>query len=326
MFDFSIIEKIFEKKFSRRSFVKLVAALFALTAFSSKKAKSVFAKETEYLEPRKKRQVATACDAVVAKGKNAAAITRKAIEELGGMGRFVKKGDTVVVKPNIGWDRVPEQAACTNPDVVATIIKMCFESGAKTVKVFDYTCNACERTYRNSGLFDAAKKAGATVSYVADWKFIPGRFPKGSPMEDWSMFRDAVMCDCFINVPIAKHHKLTHLTLGIKNLMGVCGGSRGSMHWGIADKLADVCGFINPDLTVVDAYRILLRNGPLGGDLNDVAEKDTVIASADPVLADSYATTLFGLKPEDIGYINASSKKGLGNMNLSRANIRQVMA
>jgi len=141
-------------------------------------------------------------------------------------------------------------------------------------------------------------------------------------MGDWPVFRDAVECDCFINVPVAKNHGLTTLTLSMKNLMGVCGGRRGSIHWDIDKKLTEITGFINPNLTVIDAYRILLRNGPTGGNLEDVAKKNTVIASADPVLADAYAATLFGLRPADIGSIAEGAKRGLGRMDIHNTNIQ----
>ncbi len=191
------------------------------------------------------------------------------------------------------------------------------------MKVFDNTCNDAQRTYRNSGIYDAVRKAGGTIYYVSDWKFYPGRFPAGSLMSDWPVFRDAVECDCFINVPVAKHHGITELTLSIKNLMGVCGASRGKMHQKIDRKLAELVNFIQPDLTVIDAYRILLRNGPTGGNLKDVEKRSTVIASVDPVLADSYAATLFGKKPEDLGFIRQSAELGAGTMALDKARIKE---
>ena len=321
-----VVERVFKSQYSRKSFLRIFGTAFAVLLFSSKNARKLLAKTTEKLEPRKKRIVSTVHDAVVVKGANPGDITRKAMAALGGMSKFVKKGDVVVVKPNIGWDTSIEQAANTNPEVVSEVIKMCYEAGAKTVKVFDFTCNEAGLCYKNSGIQDAVKKSGGIISYINDWKFYPGVFPAGAAMEDWPMYYDAVKCDCFINVPIAKHHSLTKLTLSMKNLMGVCGGSRGSMHWNISKKLAEVTQFIQPDLTIIDAYRVLLRHGPKGGNLNDVEKKETVIASADPVLADSYAATLFGHKPEDIGYIKEAFLMGLGKMDLSKANIKKITA
>ncbi|MBN1621310.1 MAG: DUF362 domain-containing protein [Endomicrobiales bacterium] len=319
-----LMNRIFSMQYSRKGFLRFLGVFIGTLLLSSRTSRRLLAKTGKTLNERKKRQVKTDYDIAVAKGIDPYGITRTAIKTLGGMDKFVKKGDIVVIKPNIGWDRTPEQAGNTNPYVVETLVKMCFESGAKIVKVFDNTCNSARRTYDNSGIFDAVKRAGGTIFYVNDWKFYPGNFGKDAAMDEWPIFHDAVECDCFINVPIAKHHRLTELTLSMKNLMGVCGGSRGTMHWNIAQKLAEVTKFIKPDLTVIDAYRILLRNGPTGGDLADVEQKNTVIASTDPVLADSYATTLFGLKPKDIGYIKSGYEMGLGSMDISKAKLKEV--
>jgi uncharacterized protein (DUF362 family) len=311
----------FSSLMTRKFFLKFTGLSALTIIFNSTVTKLLVGEEA--LQPRKGRKIKTNHHLSVVKGNNPGQITRKAIESLGGMGKFVKKGDTVVVKPNIGWNRKPEYAANTNPDVVKEIIKMCFEAGAKKVNVFDNTCNSAKMCYYNSGISKIAKKAGARVYYLSEWKFKPGKFSEKSSMNNWPIYKDAVDCDCFINVPIAKHHGLTGLTLSIKNLMGICGGNRGKMHWGIDEKLADLVEFIKPDLTIIDAYRILLRHGPGGGNLNDVKKSKTIIASADPVLADSYAATLFQKKPKAIGYIKESARRGIGSMNLSKANIKK---
>ncbi len=293
---------------------------------SGKFGKKALLAADKKLDPRKKKNIKTDFDLAVSTGKAPAASTRKAVDALGGMKKFVKSGDTVVVKPNIGWDRSPEQAATTNPEVVAELVKMCFESGAKTVKVFDNTCNDAKRCYDNSGIQAAAKKAGATVIFIPDWKYYPAVMTAGSDMADWPIFEDAVKCNCFINVPIAKHHSLARLTLSMKNLMGICGGSRGQIHWGIEKKLPELTLFINPDLTVIDANRILLRHGPSGGNLEDVAEKNTVIAGVDPVLCDAYAATLFGIKPANISHIAKAAEVGVGSLNIAKAKIKHINA
>ncbi len=320
------LAEVLKARFSRGSFLKFAAVTFGSLAVPPMFKRKGLLHAATTLDPRPKKNIATACALAVANHADPAAGTRAAVNALGGMKLFVKKGDTVVVKPNIGWDRAPEFAANTNPAVVETLVRMCFESGAKVVKVFDYTCNDSRRTYANSGIAAAAKKAGADVYFVDDWKFFPGKFPAGAMMADWPIYRDAVACDCFINVPVAKHHRLTDVTLSIKNLMGVCGSGRGQMHQDIAPKLAEVLAFMRPELTVIDACRILLRNGPTGGSVGDVKKMDTFIASADPVLADAYAATLFGHKPGDIGYIKAAADKGLGSLDLKAANIKKVTA
>lgn len=319
-----LIDKLFSTKFSRKRFIQFLSTVLAMLMFNKKRGNLAFADTGIIIDPRKKRPNAPDYDLVACKGRNPDTITREAIRMLGGMEKFVRRNDIVVVKPNMAWDRTPEQAANTNPEVVKTVVEMCFEAGAKVVKVFDNTCNNAANAYEKSGIQEAAKEAKAVVYYVSDWKFYKGNYPKGSLMNEWPMFKDAVECDCFINIPVAKHHRLAKLTLSIKNLMGVCGGSRGQMHVDLDTKLAEVVGFIKPDLTIIDAYRILLRNGPTGGDLADVEEKKTVVASNDPVLADAYATRFFDMKPEDIGYIKKAAKMGFGSMDLAKAKIKEI--
>ncbi len=322
-FDGEQLAQLWNKSVSRRSFLKLLG-VGAGVLFTQHLSKKAWAKNTTTLAPRTARTVSTDCHLAVATGEDPAALTRKAVETLGGIAKFVKSGDIVVVKPNIGWDRTPEQAGNTHPEVVGALVRLCREAGAKTVKVFDNTCNDARRTYANSGIYDAVKKAGGLIFYVSDWKFYPGQFPEKSAMSDWPIFRDAVECDTFINVPVAKHHALTGLTLSMKNLMGVCGGSRGQMHWNMDQKLAELTAFIKPNLTVIDATRVLLRHGPTGGNLDDVKKLNTVIAGTDPVLADAYAATLMERKPEDIGHIRAAADMNLGSLDLKRATIRKV--
>jgi len=316
------LEKLFHLPLSRAGFLKLLAAVSGLFLFARRSGALALGSLGKTLDPRPARAAKTDCQLAAAKGENPDRLTRRAVEALGGIARFVRPGDVVVVKPNIGWDRTPEQAANTNPEVVAALVSLCREAGAKAVKVFDNPCNDARRTYANSGIQEAVRKAGGQIYYVSDWNFLTARFPCGSLMDGWPLYRDAVACDCFINVPVAKHHGLTRLTLSMKNLMGVCGGRRGSMHQEIDEKLVDVTAFIRPNLTVIDAYRILLRHGPTGGDVADVEPKHLVIASADPVLADAYAATLFGLEPESIGYIRLGAKRGLGSLDLKTADIQ----
>lgn len=316
------------RQVSRRRFLRwLAAGAVSLTAACGEKPRSAPAgtgapasptdAARSGLKARAWKKVATDRPlAVVTGAPDPGSAARQAVEQLGGMGRFVKAGDLVVVKPNIGWDRTPELAANTNPEVVAAVVTMAREAGAREVRVFDNCCNDPRRAYENSGIAAAAKAAGAVVSHPADWKYQPGEFPSNSLIADWPINRDAVKCDVFINVPVAKHHELARLTLGMKNLMGVCGGSRGEIHQQIDPKIVDLTRFIAPELTIIDAWRILLRNGPQGGDPADVEERRTVIASADPVLADARAAALFGLRPDEIGYITGGAAAGLGSLDL----------
>lgn len=266
-------------------------------------------------------------DLVVAQGagKSPEAITKAAINAIGGMKKFISRGDVVVVKPNIGWDRLPEQAANTNPDVVAAIVKLCFEAGAKKVKVFDRTCNDPRRCYKQSGIADAVSALGAEVSFIDDRRFrdIP---IKGQALKTWPLYRDIFETDKIINVPVAKHHSLARLTMAMKNWMGVMGGNRGSIHQKIGESLADLCLVIKPTLTVLDAVRILTANGPQGGNLKDVKRLDTVIAGVDQVAVDAYGATLFGMQGSDLSYVKAGDSIGIGNMDLSKMKIRKLNA
>ncbi|MGM0441406.1 MAG: DUF362 domain-containing protein [Elusimicrobiota bacterium] len=257
----------------------------------------------------------------IIKGEDAALITRRAIEALGGIEKFVSKGDIVVIKPNMSWDRRPKQAATTNPKVVEEVVKMCFEAGAKKVKAFDRPCANAKRSYQSSKIPRAARRAGAEVFQMDDWNFKKAEFDYESPVEGWPIYRDVLRADCFINIPILKHHNLTGLTISMKNLMGVVGGNRGQIHRNISEKLAHFTDFISPDLNIVDATRVLVRNGPSGGSLEDVEIFNTVIASRDAVLADSKAAVLLGKKPENLGFIVEGNKLGVGNIDVKNKNI-----
>jgi uncharacterized protein (DUF362 family) len=265
----------------------------------------------------------------VAKGKDYEALVAQVLKPLGGIGAFVKQGARVVVKPNIGWDRTPEQAANTHPDVVKAIVRHCLDAGAKRVLVFDRSCNDPRRAYTASGIqaaVDSLNDSRARCVVPDPAKFIPVKIDNAKSIKEFEFYKDAMEsdCDCYINVPVAKHHSLAKLTIGLKNIMGVIGGNRGEIHKGIHQRIADLNLVIRPKLTIVDATRILLRNGPTGGNLEDVKVLDTLVASADIVAADAYATTLFGMKPEDLGAVVAAAKLGLGEMDLSKIKIVEV--
>lgn len=260
----------------------------------------------------------------VAEGRDYPAATRAAINAVGGMKRFVRAGDVVVVKPNMGWDRPTELAANTHPQVVRAIVDECLAAGAKKVKVFDHTCNDPRRCYSSSGILDALRG----VKRVECKQMEAERFRKvilnGQFLREWELYDEALSAAVFINVPVAKHHGLSRLTLGLKNIMGVMGGDRGYVHRKLDIALADVNACLRSHLTVIDATRILLTHGPQGGNIADVKQLHTVIASTDIVAADAYATTLFGLKPADIPATVAAHKRGLGEMRLDRIRVVRV--
>ena len=245
--------------------------------------------------------------------EEAVKLTRQVMKDLGGMSRFVSKGDVVWVKPNIAWDRTPEQAGNTNPDVVATVIKMCFESGAKEVLVGDNPCNAGERTYPNSRIQPAAEKAGARVVQLDKRKFKKTAL-NGKALKEWDIYTEMMEVDTFINIPIAKNHRLAGATLGLKNLMGVCGGSRNRFHQDLTNVLPDLGQFVKPKLTIMDAIRVLPVNGPRGGNIEDVKRKDTLVAGVDQVAIDAFSATLLDMDPKDISHIVEAAQRGLGTM------------
>jgi uncharacterized protein (DUF362 family) len=228
------------------------------------------------------------------------------------MKEFVSKGQTVAILPNIGWARTPEQAANTHPDVVKALVDMCFEAGAKQVEVF---CNPCANpkvSYDKSGIAAAAKEAGAYMLFLSgknDYEEVD--FPDAVWSKKNLVAKAKLNADVFINVPIAKHHGLSRLTMIQKNLMGVI-YHRGVLHPNIHQELVALQKVIPADLYVLDCSRILLRNGPTGGNLKDVAKMDQVIAGTDPIAIESYGARLFNLDPASIGFIKLGAEAGLG--------------
>lgn len=314
---------LLDKKVSRKKFLKIIFssfALFALSGFRPGRVRAADAKSAG----RPKRNIKADHDLVMASGEDPYQMTVKAVEAMGGMEKFVKKGDVVLVKPNIGWDRTPEQAGNTNPQVVAALVDMSFKAGAKRVNVFDITCNDARRCYVNSGIEKIAADHGAKVYHPEGWDTVKASFAYESPMEGWPILKDAIDCDVFINVPVLKHHALSRLTLSMKNLMGVCGGNRGVIHQNIGEKLVDLTGFMNPDLTVIDAYRILVRNGPTGGNLADVEMPKKIIVSTDPTLADIVACGVARVEPSDVPYVKSAIRRNFGITDPSAADIVNI--
>jgi len=259
-------------------------------------------------------------DLAVVRGASPAAITRAAVEVLGGIGRFVRPGQRVLVKPNICIAQPPEYAATTNPEVVGTLVSLCREAGAARVLVLDGPFAGINSAYKTSGIEAAVKAAGGEMEMMSRLKYRQTPIPKGKDLKSWPVYEDALTYDVLINVPIAKTHDVATLTLGMKNLMGLV-DNRGAFHSNIGQCLADLSSLIKPTLIVVDAVRILTRNGPTGGNLADVKATNTVIAGTDPVAADAYGATLFGKKGDDLAYVQAGAAMGLGSKDLTQLRI-----
>ena len=244
-------------------------------------------------------------------------LTQKVFEAAGGMGQFVSKGDVVVIKPNISWARPPHMAATTNPEVLRAVIELCQEAGAKKVRIADNTIDNAQFCFSVSGAKAVSKKTGADLVYPGSSLMREMKL-QGDRLDVWPVFLPVVEADKVINLPVAKHHILSSLTLGMKNWFGAVGGRRGTLHRDIHPNIVDLAQFFNPTLTLIDATRIMTRNGPSGGSTSDVAKKNTLILSDDPVAADAKASLLFGKRPQDIGYIRLAEKRGLGTQDFSK--------
>jgi uncharacterized protein (DUF362 family) len=243
----------------------------------------------------------------------ASRLTERALAAVGGMGRFVSKGDVVWIKPNLGWNRRPELAACTNPDIVATLARLCFEAGAKKVKVGDNPCHKAQQTYARSGVRAAAEAVGAEMVYLDERRFRDVKLG-GSRLDSWPLYPEIIESDLVINVPVVKHHSMSQVSICMKNYMGIIGGERGSWHQDIPACLSDVTAFMKPRLCVVDAVRILTAHGPVGGNLADVRQLGTVAAGTDIVALDAFGSELLGHDPRRIATVRAGHEAGLGQI------------
>ena len=264
-------------------------------------------------------------DLVAVKGGEPDAMFDKAIASMGGMKSFVKKGQIVCVKPNIGWDSTPEMAANTNPLLIKQIIKHCFEAGAKDVYVFDHTCDNWNRCYSNSGIERAVKDAGGKIVSGASESYYQDITVKsGKKLKDAKVHEVLLSSDVFINVPILKQHGGGRITVGMKNLMGVV-WNRGQWHKNdLHQCIADFSTYRKPDLIVVDAYNVMMRNGPRGGSLEDIVTMKSQLLSTDVVAADAAAAKLFGMNPDNVPYINYADEMKIGTKDLSKLNINRI--
>ena len=259
---------------------------------------------------------------VVVQGGEPRALVQRAFEDLGGIRRFVSSHDVVVLKPNIAWDRTPEQAANTNPEVVAEVVRQCWQAGAKRVIVTDVSCNEPRRCFQRSGIQAAARAEGAEV-ILPDPELYREVDLGGVVLKSWPVFKPFLEADKIINLPIAKHHGLTGVTLSMKNWYGILGGQRNRLHQQIHQSLADLANFILPTVTLLDCYRILLRNGPTGGNLEDVVLKKTMVAGTDPVAIDAYvAKAYWNLDPEHLPYLQMAAERGLGTVDFEKLAVK----
>jgi uncharacterized protein (DUF362 family) len=269
--------------------------------------------------------VQTPFDLVAIKGGEADIMFDKGIEALGGIKVFVKKGQKVVIKPNIGWDVVPERAGNTNPKLISRIIKHCLNAGAKEVHVVDHTCDEWQRCYSNSGIEKAVTDSGGKIapgnseSYYHDVKI-----EKGKTLTSAKEHELILGADVFINVPILKSHGGATLTIAMKNLMGNVWDRRFWHRNDLHQCIADFATFRKPDLNIVDAYYVMKANGPRGVSVEDVVTMKSQLISTDIVAIDTAAAKLFGLKPEEIRHIKIAADMKVGRMDLDKLNIKRI--
>jgi uncharacterized protein (DUF362 family) len=316
---------------NRRNLFKLAGAAAGFYIIGGRKSsRPAFAADAPAPAPSAPSPAATSPAAslkgkvAVARNADPYANTLKAIALLGGMKAFIKPGASVVVKPNIGWNRPPSACANTNPDVVRAVVEECVKAGAASVEVYDRPCEDRRRTYARSGIEAAAKSAGATVRFVEDYEYVDTDIPRGKILTKWPVVQGILKADAVINVPIAKDHDTSTLTLAMKNLMGIMGGQRGDIHTNLGQKLADFCTAVVPTLNILDANSILIAHGPQGGGPEDIRNPRMVIAGVEAATVDAWAAknlpweTAPGRKVE---YLEPAGAFGIGTVDPAKIQV-----
>ena len=306
----------------RRDFLKTSAVAGAALSLNFDGLQAALSSNTVAVEK--------APDLVAVMGGEPAAMLDKALEALGGIGKFVKKGQKVVIKPNIGWDRAPEMAGNTNPELVAALVKKCLGAGAQKVTVFDHTCDNWQKCYETSGISDAVKKAGGIMMPGNDEKYYKEvAIPGGVTLKNAKIHESLIEADVWINVPVLKNHGGAKLTCAMKNYMGIVWDRRYFHSNDLQQCIADICTWNKkPVLNIVDAYRIIHKNGPQGKSLSDVAQLKTLIASTNIVATDTAALRFFNqvekLDISAVGHIGKGEALKLGTSNLDKLTIKRI--
>jgi uncharacterized protein (DUF362 family) len=311
---------------SIKKIAKLSAGIAAASGLSlSASSKNILAAETAPIAENVSKQSANEAWLIDGIGSTPGFsirdLTRRMFAQAGGMKKFISKGDIVVIKPNISWAQPPHLAVTTNPEVMMAVIELCQEAGAKSVRIVDHTIHDARRCFGITGAGDVAKKTGADLVHPRQ-SLMRDMNLSGRRLDAWPVFVPIVEADKVINLPIAKVHGLSGLTLGMKNWIGAVGGRRNALHQDIHQSIVDLAQFFRPTLTLIDAVRVLAANGPSGGREEDVRVLNRLILSNDPVAVDARAALLFNKKPEDIGHIRLAHQQGLGHIDLNA--VRQV--
>ncbi|HTX17230.1 MAG TPA: DUF362 domain-containing protein [Bacteroidota bacterium] len=264
-------------------------------------------------------------DLVAIKGGEPEVMFRKGMEAMGGMRSFVKKGQKVALKPNIGWDVSPERGGNTNPKLVSEIIRQCLDAGAREVVVFDHTCDDWQRTYKNSGIAAAVADAGGKMAPGNSEGYFQEVTIAGAKNLTKAKVHEVILgSDVFINVPVLKNHNSALLTMSMKNLMGVV-WDRGNWHANdLHQCIADFPFYRKPDLNILDAYYVMTQNGPRGISAADVVTMKSQLISTDMVAIDTAGAKLFGLDPKSVRYIQIASAQKIGRSDLEHLNIKRI--
>jgi uncharacterized protein (DUF362 family) len=267
----------------------------------------------------------TPFDMVAVKGGEPDVMLQKGMEALGGIRAFVKKGQKVVIKPNIGWDVGPERAGNTNPKLISEIVRQCSNAGAKEVYVLDHTCDNWQRSYKNSGIESAVKEAGGKIAPAnTESYYHEVSIPNGKSLTKAKEHELILAADVFINVPVLKSHDSSRLTIAMKNLMGNV-WDRGDWHRNdLHQCIADFATFRKPTLNIVDAYNVMKRNGPRGISVEDIIMMKSLLISTDIVAIDTAATKLFGINPLDVRYIQLAADQKVGRVDLENLRIKRI--
>ncbi len=274
--------------------------------------------------------VEKAPDMVAVMGGEPDVMLDKALAALGGIGKYIKKGQSVVIKPNIGWDRKPEYAANTNPVLVGALVKKCLAAGASKVVVFDHTCDNWQRTYKSSGIADAVKNAGGSIVPGNDERYYKDvTLPRGVSLKKTKIHEALLDADVWINVPILKNHGGAKMTIAMKNYMGIVWDREFFHANDLQQCIADSCTWSKkPVLNIVDAYRVMRQNGPQGKSINDVSTLKTLIVASDIVAADTAAVQFFNqvekMPLASVGHIAKGETLKLGTTNLTKLNIKRI--
>jgi len=238
---------------------------------------------------------------------------RKAVELLGGIDRFVKPGETVLLKPNIGFATPPRICATSHPDIISEITKLCYQAGAKKVFVTDNPINDPTSCFELSGISAAAAKSGAEVILPKADYFRPMTLAGGRLIKNWPVLYEPLKnVDKVIGIAVVKDHHRSGASMIMKNWYGLLGGKRSIFHTDINTIIVELATLVKPTLVILDATQVMVSNGPTGGSSSDLKQTNIMIAGCDQVAVDSFGATLLNMKPADLPYLLKAESLNLG--------------